>query len=366
MLKYIEPIKMALESTASYHLPCVFKKISVIIPVYNSEIYLHRCLSSIVMQTFVDFELILVDDASTDNSPTICDEYSQKDSRIIVIHNKKNIGCPLSRKMGLNKARGDFILYIDSDDWIENTMLEKLYNKTQTDNLDFVFCDYYSDDIPEKITFPCSDRDILLTRILDMKFTPNVWNKLIKRDIYEKIVFPTASWAEDKVITVQTIYYAHKIGHLEEPLYHYCINKESMTHNKDLEFKRINERYENWKQIIFFLNQKYGENIIQFEPVLSNYINKYVKLPFLKYKKIRDINKLFKIYPYSNTQIFSKHMKMCYLQKIFFFIATKGIVVQYQLLDIIWTNKLEILFNFLYSLCFSFLKFIYRKILKRS
>jgi glycosyltransferase involved in cell wall biosynthesis len=280
MLKYIEPVKMALESSASHHLPFVSIKISVIVPIYNAEKYLHRCLSSIVMQTFPDFELILVDDASTDNSPAICDGYAQNDSRIIVIHNKENQGCPQSRKIGLNKARGDFVLYVDSDDWIENTMLEKLYNRTQIDNLDFVFCDYFDDNTPmqttllKETTFTSSDRDFLLNQLLDMKFTHNVWNKLIKREIYEKIEFPTVSWAEDKAITVQTVYYAQKIGHLEEPLYYYCIHKGSMAHNKDLEYKKINELYENWKLIVSFFFLKYGGEIIQFEPVLSSYTYK--------------------------------------------------------------------------------------------
>jgi glycosyltransferase involved in cell wall biosynthesis len=327
MLKYIEPVKMALESAASHHLPYASIKISIIVPVYNAEKYLHRCLSSIVMQTFSDLELILVDDASTDNSPAICDKYSQNDSRIIVIHNKENHGCPQSRKIGLNRARGDFVLYIDSDDWIENAMLEKLYNKTQADNLDFVFCDYFSDNTPEKIAFPCPDRDSLLNQLLELKFTHNVWNKLIKREIYEKIEFPTASWAEDKAITIQTVYYAQKIGHLEEPLYHYCINKGSMAHNKDLEYKIINERYENWKLILSFLSQKYGENTIQFESALSNYTYKYVQLPFLKYKKIRDINKSFEVFPYS------KKIKMS-----------------------------KVLFDTLHDFSFSILRFIYRKI----
>ena len=318
---------MTLESTEGDRLLHTYINISVIIPIYNTEKYLPRCLASIVMQTFTDFELILVDDASTDNSPAICDGYAQNDSRIIVIHNKENHGSSQTRKIGLNRAQGNFVLYIDSDDWIENTMLEKLYNKAQADNLDFVFCDYFSDNIPEKIMFPCPDRDSLLNQLLDLKFTHNVWNKLIKREIYEKIEFPTASWAEDKAITVQTVYYAQKIGHLEEPLYHYCINKESMTYNKDLEYKRINERYENWKLIIAFLNQKYGENIIQFEPALSNYTYKCVQLPFIKYKKIRDVNKLFEAFPYS-----------------------KGIKMH------------EVIFGALYNFLFSILRFIYRKI----
>jgi glycosyltransferase involved in cell wall biosynthesis len=292
MLKYIEPVKDALKRAAFQpHSIGIHIKISIIVPVYNAEKYLHRCLSSIVMQTFADFECILVDDASTDNSPAICDEYSINDKRITVIHNEKNIGCPQARKTGLGMAKGDYVLYIDSDDWIENTMLEKLYKKAENDNMDFVSCNYFSDDNREKIAFINPDRNFILNQIFNFTFLHNVWNKLIKREIYEKIEFPQADWAEDRVITVQTVYYAQKIGHIENFLYHHCTHDESMTYNKNMKFKRITERYENWKLVISFLESKYEKDIIQFEPALSHYTNKYIKLPFLKYKKIHDKNK---------------------------------------------------------------------------
>jgi glycosyltransferase involved in cell wall biosynthesis len=326
MQKYIEPVKEALKLTASHSFSiCSHVKISVIVPVYNAEKYLHRCLSSIVMQTFADFECILVDDASTDNSPAICDEYSINDKRVTVIHNEKNTGSSQTRKTGLGMAKGDYVLFIDSDDWIENTMLEKLYKKAENDNLDFVFCNFFSDNHPERITFISSDKNVIINQIINIAFLHNVWNKLIKREIYEKIEFPQAGWAEDRVITVQTVYYAQKIGHIEDLLYHHCTNEESMTYNKNMKFKRITEDYENWKIVISFLESKYGKEIIQFEPALSRYTNKNIKLPFLKYKEIRDKNKLFEVYPHSNTQIFTKYTKMGFLQKIFFLPLQRGL-----------------------------------------
>jgi glycosyltransferase involved in cell wall biosynthesis len=103
--------------------------ISIIIPVYNVELYLRRCLDSILAQTFGDFECILVDDGSPDNCPAICDEYVKKDNQFRVIHKKQNEGLPKARKSGLNIAVSEFVIHLDSDDWLEPNALELLYNK---------------------------------------------------------------------------------------------------------------------------------------------------------------------------------------------------------------------------------------------
>ena len=103
--------------------------ISIIVPVYNTAKYLEKCLASILAQTFTEYECILIDDNSQDTSLEICDSYAKKDNRIKVFHNKKNAGSSLSRKIGLTAAKGDYIVYIDSDDWIENSMIEKMYQK---------------------------------------------------------------------------------------------------------------------------------------------------------------------------------------------------------------------------------------------
>ena len=104
----------------------VLNAISVIVPVYNTEKYLHRCVDSILAQTFTDFELLLIDDGSTDSSGAICDEYAQKDSRVRVFH-KENGGVSSARNLGLDKAKGKWVTFVDSDDWIKESFLNKLY-----------------------------------------------------------------------------------------------------------------------------------------------------------------------------------------------------------------------------------------------
>ena len=104
-------------------------KVSIIVPVYNTKDYLHRCVDSILAQTFTDFELLLIDDGSTDSSGIICDNYSQIDSRVRVFH-KKNGGVSSARNIGLDNANGEWITFVDSDDWVAAAYIEKLYEKT--------------------------------------------------------------------------------------------------------------------------------------------------------------------------------------------------------------------------------------------
>ena len=116
--------------------------ISVISPIYNMERLLSKCIDSILAQTFNDFELILIDDGSTDRSGVICDEYATRDSRIKVIH-KKNEGVSIARQLGIDFAQGEYTIHIDPDDWVEPKMLEELYKKAKSEHADMVICDYY-------------------------------------------------------------------------------------------------------------------------------------------------------------------------------------------------------------------------------
>ena len=117
--------------------------ISVILPIYNVEKYLEKCLKSVINQTYKNLEIILVDDGSKDNSPQICDEYAVKDKRIVVIH-KSNGGLSDARNAGIEIAKGKYITLIDSDDYVELEMYEKLYNKAISDNLDIAICGNYN------------------------------------------------------------------------------------------------------------------------------------------------------------------------------------------------------------------------------
>jgi glycosyltransferase involved in cell wall biosynthesis len=278
-------------------------KISVIIPIYNTEeLLLKRCIDSILSQTFTDFELILVNDCSTNNCPEICEDYAKKDSRIKIIHNQQNIGCPQSREVGLKEAISEYIQFFDSDDWMENDMLEELYGAAIINNSDIAYCDYYKHYEEENsveatkleniIDTTKAIRDIFLGKIWGI-----IWNRLTKKSIMEQIVFPSCFMHEDIVITVQLLFYAQTINYVEKPLCHYYIH----SHNHNI--KENVESVKNYTQVIAFLSEKYGDLSI-FEPELSYRVN--LRKSWLlqhKYAEIRAILKDF--YPESNNRIFS-------------------------------------------------------------
>lgn len=115
-------------------------KISIIVPVYNTGIYLKKCINSLLNQTLRDIEIVLIDDGSTDESRDICDEYAKKDDRISVIH-KRNEDVSIARNIGIKKSKGKYIGFIDSDDWIESNMYQNMYKYIKDYDVDIVFCD---------------------------------------------------------------------------------------------------------------------------------------------------------------------------------------------------------------------------------
>lgn len=217
--------------------------ISVIVPVYNAEKYIYRCIDSILLQSFHDFEILLIDDGSTDNSGKICDEYALKDSRIKVFH-KKNGGVSSARQFGIEKASGEYTIHIDSDDWIDADMLNDLYNTAKLENADMVICDYFQ--IDSKGTKYCKQQPSSLDPYkvifeLFQQLHGSCWNKLIKSVCYNEhgIKFPTGvNILEDKVFIIQSCYFMQKIAYLNKAYYHYdrC-NESSLTHSGKLKNK---------------------------------------------------------------------------------------------------------------------------------
>ena len=125
-------------------------EVSVIIPVYNVENYVKKCIDSVINQTYTNIEIILVDDGSTDSCGSICKEYSLRDNRILVIH-KKNGGLSEARNVGLSYAKGNYILFVDGDDYIEKNMIEKLYNTILSNDSDMALCNFFYVDENEEV-----------------------------------------------------------------------------------------------------------------------------------------------------------------------------------------------------------------------
>ena len=197
-------------------------KISVIVPVYNVEKYLRKCLDSLVNQTFKDYEVILVNDGSTDNSANIINEYLSK-YPFIKCFKKENGGMSSARNVGLDNASGEYLAFVDSDDFVEIFFLEKLYQKAIETESDVVVCNYHALNEEEKRTINChmmfspeDKREYLLS-------PPMVWNKLIKRNIFEKIRFKEGIFYEDLDICVKMLPYINKVSFVDEPLYNYYL-----------------------------------------------------------------------------------------------------------------------------------------------
>lgn len=208
-------------------------KVSIIIPVYNVEKYLPKCLDSLVNQTLKDIEIILVNDGSPDDSQKIIDDYAKKYPKIIKSYIKENGGQGSARNYGLKKATGEYIGYVDSDDYVELDMYEKLYNKAKKENLDIAICGNY-------VVYEDSDKKV----VEDTVHVTNdnvenayfgkmaVWNKIYKRNIVDKISFRSKVWYEDLDFSVKVLSKAKKIGYVDEPLYDYLL-REGSTMNND-------------------------------------------------------------------------------------------------------------------------------------
>lgn len=206
------------------------KLISVIIPVYNVELYLNRCIESVLSQTFTDFELILVDDGSPDNSPKMCDEIAQKDSRVVVVH-KKNGGLSSARNAGLDIAKGEYVFFIDSDDWLsDKNVLEKFYNVATKYNSDFIYGLLNSSDGQKvnNIRFVSKFSDEKLVLLSNPHFF-SAWNKLFKRELINNFRFTEGIVNEDVDMIPLVLQKANQVKCLKEFTYCYFFNPNSIT-----------------------------------------------------------------------------------------------------------------------------------------
>ncbi len=225
-------------------------QISIIIPIYNTGKYLHRCVKSILSQTLTDLELILVNDGSVDESGQICDEYARMDSRVKVIH-KKNEGVSIARNTGIEAAQGEYIGFIDSDDWIEPDMYEELYSMAISKKCDIVMCDAvtkYDDKPDEEDTITQLHEDVLLMKEdispkLLCEIAGSVWRCIYKREIIKRnnIIFPpNIPLSEDRIFNILAMGYADRIYYTKTPFYNRYVRKGSA----------VNKYYNNMIELI--------------------------------------------------------------------------------------------------------------------
>ena len=202
--------------------------ISIIVPIYKVEKYLDKCVDSIVNQTYQNLEIILVDDGSPDNCPRMCDDWTKKDSRIKVVH-KPNGGLSDARNAGMKIATGEYVAFIDSDDYIAYEFIEKLYSVMINEQSDIVECDvvrFNEGETPvcatEKIVTESFETEKSLSLLMAEKgFHQHVWNKLYKSDIALLVSFEKGKLNEDEFWTYQIFGKAEKVTKVNLPMYFY-------------------------------------------------------------------------------------------------------------------------------------------------
>ena len=253
--------------------------ISVITPIYNVKKFIRKCAETLLTQTFEDIEFIFVDDASTDGSIAILESVIHKypNRNVKIVRHAYNQGLPASRKTGLEASTGRYVFNCDGDDWVEVSMLEKMYSAVERDGADYAYCDYYLSYEKSERYMRCPEfvtpDEALRKGYLSGTAKYNVWNKLIKRDLYEGVVFPVENkkGGED-MIMLGILSKAKSIAYVPEALYHYVkINASAISgnfskqhaidvkYNADRAIQVLRDTYESSleKEIAFFkLNVK--------------------------------------------------------------------------------------------------------------
>ena len=243
-------------------------KISIVVPIYNVEKYLCRCIDSIINQTIKDIEVILVDDGSTDSCPKICDQYAQKDIRIRVIH-KSNGGLSSARNEGIKVAQGQYIGFVDSDDYVNINMYEKLYNQAIEKGADIVQCHFkkvYEDEDYSRLINECdvdelSNNEALL-RLVKMGElhvqSVVAWNKIYKKELFQNISYPIGKLHEDEFTTYKLFANSSKIVDISQELYYYR-QVEGSIMNRKFNVKRLDYLEALVNMVNFFKNKNDDE-----------------------------------------------------------------------------------------------------------
>lgn len=304
--------------------------VSIIVPVYKVEPYLRQCLDSIINQTYTNLEIILVDDGSPDGCPQICDEYAAKDKRIVVIH-KENGGLSDARNAGLDICKGEYVFFVDSDDWIATNSIESFYKIVQTQKPDIVIGDYITATESGNYQNQTTSKQIIEMSLFNLLkchqpghplFTQVVvaWNKLIKKDIAKKWLFPKGAICEDHYTTYKYFFSASKVILTNEITYYYRTREGSIVNilaknpirDNYIQFEYLRER------ISFFLDQARID-------IANLFIDQYTRNAIYLYiieskKKVnKDIHK-------QDILVFKKHIKT---KSVKFFVNHLNICIKF-------------------------------------
>lgn len=253
-------------------------KVSVIVPVYNVELYIEKCLKSLVKQTLKEIEIIIVNDGSTDNSDKIISKYAKKYSNIIYIK-KENGGVSEARNLGLQKATGEYIGFLDSDDWIEEDMYEKMYEKAKSENFDMVACDTEAI-FPDKKMYISSNikEDNVSNKELMIDAYAVIWNKIYKKELIQGLKFKkNMNFCEDVEFLYMVYSRVKSIGVIKEPLHNYLQREGSLTYVYD---KKLYQLIESMDDIIEYYKE--NKKFYKYQKELEYTYVRYLYATFIK------------------------------------------------------------------------------------
>lgn len=287
--------------------------ITVIVPLYNVEQYLRRCIESIICQTYDNLEIILVDDGSQDQSGVICDEYAFKDKRIKVIH-QNNAGVSEARNAGIDNANGNYIQFVDGDDWIERDACKKALDIAIEQNADIVWFGFREVFPKGKIVVwgkdlsGEQDKKEMMGDLLRLGIRNNVWSKLFAVDLFDGVRFPKGRvYSEDVAVVYKLVHYAKKIYATDEILYNYMRRKGSsdddpyrahaikdrlVIHNERLLFlKQYYPEYVDWQLTKIFREMLIGKQRLKDDPDYNSFLIEYNSFYEINSSKVYEMTK---------------------------------------------------------------------------
>lgn len=297
--------------------------ISVIVPVYNVEKYLDRCIESIVNQTYKNLEIILIDDGSPDNCPYICDEWKKRDKRIVVYH-KRNGGLSDARNYGMARSKGKYIAFVDSDDYLDKDMYMTMLNAIIANKCSLACCGrfyvnnqkmFQSKNIMQHKVF--SNKEAIHELLNNGCIEEAVWDKLYLKELWDGLKYPLGEINEDLVIMPEILRRSKNVVHVGESYYFYCYNGESITKSGYSEKKRvIFNHLNNLEDYIerYFPEEKKYVNVLEAKYAM----NTMFSIIFLKdgIEKYRDDYKKYKQYLKKGYKQFCKSENISVKQKI--------------------------------------------------
>ena len=237
-------------------------KISIVVPVYNCEKFIGECLDSIKQQTISNFEVVLIDDCSTDKTPDILKAFAKEDSRFVYIKNETNLQISACRNKGISSAKGDYVFFVDADDVLEINCLEKLYAALKENDADVSICGFemFENEIAKSTSADIkifSNSELMKEIAICDKIQNFAWGKLFKKNLFDGVVFPEGRIYEDVYVIPLVLSKANKMVFLEEKLYFYRQNTSSLS--KTLNLKKIQDFFFSMEQKANLYIEKYPD-----------------------------------------------------------------------------------------------------------